>query len=227
MTRNFQHRGSLNFQTPPPPIIHDLGQMMEAITKFYMELYGDNDNLAGGNSAEDTGKQIEWKEKTGEFPKIMRREVENAMEEAKNNKATVPDGIQNEILKVFKTELVPCLTRIFNEVVEKGWISEEWNVGEIIVLFKKGERDNIDSYRPMRVQKLETSTRLRNPRVFIFAYGFLCIYCPVHFEIFTVLPQNTTLISFFFQLQECVEKIVTSTRLRNQCVFKHILSMVT
>ncbi len=79
----------------------------------------------------------------------MKREVENATEKAKDDKAPGMDGIQNEIIKMFKEEVSLHLTKIFNDIAKKGWVPVEWKIAEIILIFKKGERENIDNCRPI------------------------------------------------------------------------------
>ncbi len=34
-------------------------------------------------------------------------------------------------------------------MVEKNWVPSQWKLGEIILLFKKGEREDINNYRPI------------------------------------------------------------------------------
>ncbi len=71
-------------------------------------------------------------------PKILKREVELAVDRLKKGKAAGPDMVDI---------LVPHLTNLFNEVIENNWVPEQWYTAEIILLYKKGSRENIENYR--------------------------------------------------------------------------------
>ena len=64
-----------------------------------------------------------------------------AIDEAKNNKAPVPDGITNEMIKEGKEELKGILLKLFNEMLQNNEkVPKQWKLGDIISIYKgKGE----------------------------------------------------------------------------------------
>jgi len=75
--------------------------------------------------------------------------VEKIMKELKNNKTPGPDKIENETIKALKNALIPILTKLFSKIIETHQIPEQWNEVEIILLYKKGDRNQIGNYRPI------------------------------------------------------------------------------
>ena len=71
---------------------------------------------------------------------IRRDEVEKAIQKLRNNKATGPDQIPNEIMKYGAPEMINLLTEIFNTVFRTESIPEEWRQSEIVSIYK-GKRD--------------------------------------------------------------------------------------
>ncbi len=67
----------------------------------------------------------------------------------KSGNADCPDNTANETLKIFREARTPCLTKLFNDMAEKKWVPSQWKLREIILLFKKGEREDINNYRPI------------------------------------------------------------------------------
>ncbi len=83
--------------------IYGREEIIETIIKFYKDLYMEFKNWDGGNRPGIKEKKDEEEgNNQEEFLSIMKREVENATEKAKENKAPGMDGIQNEIIKIFK-----------------------------------------------------------------------------------------------------------------------------
>lgn len=82
-------------------------------------------------------------------PEIMRSEVEWAIQSQKKDKTPGADGISNELLICNKDLVIPALTYMFNEVLRNEVIPDQWMTSTIILLHKKGDKDNIGNYRPI------------------------------------------------------------------------------
>ena len=67
----------------------------------------------------------------------------------KDNKATGPDGIPGDLLKICANELAEPLTLLFQASVDQGRLPEAWKQAFIVPVFKKGDRRRVENYRPI------------------------------------------------------------------------------
>lgn len=107
-------------------------------TNFFKNLYTNQCNIHPTDlEGEDT------------VPEIMLTEVEKAITSQKKDKAPGSDNITNEYLIANKDIITPILTYIFEDVIESELIPEQWTSSTIILLHKKGSKDDINNYRPI------------------------------------------------------------------------------
>ncbi len=114
---------------------------METITEFYENLY---------HNQETVGMENWFRNNTDESVlSFLVKEIEVVLSKLKSGKADGPDNIANETLKIFGEACAPYLTKLFNDMVEKNWVPSQWKLEKIILLFKKGEREDINNCRPI------------------------------------------------------------------------------
>ena len=65
------------------------------------------------------------------------------------NKATGPDEIPGRFYKLFSFELHEVFTTLFQTSLNSGDIPDDWKTAHIFPLFKKGDKDNVENYRPI------------------------------------------------------------------------------
>ncbi|CAB3990484.1 Hypothetical predicted protein [Paramuricea clavata] len=65
------------------------------------------------------------------------------------DKALGPDEIPGRILKVTANQIAPSLTRLFNKSLQVGVVPDEWKLANVVPVFKKGEKDRVENYRPI------------------------------------------------------------------------------
>ena len=65
----------------------------------------------------------------------------------KNNKAAGIDKIVSELLKNLDEPTMSIIVRILNKIFDSGEFPEEWAVGIIVILFKGGEKNDLNNYR--------------------------------------------------------------------------------
>ncbi|CAB4033903.1 Hypothetical predicted protein [Paramuricea clavata] len=83
-------------------------------------------------------------------------------------KATGPDGIPSRLLKETAWQIAPSLTQIFNKSLSCGEIPDEWKLANIVPVHKKGEKSQVENYRPISllsiISKVLERCVLRNIR---------------------------------------------------------------
>ena len=84
---------------------------------------------------------------------ISETEIEKCIKNMQNGKSPSPtDQITNEYIKTTMHMLMPVYTKLFNCVLETGFLPESWLTGTIIPIFKnKGESNNPTNYRPITI----------------------------------------------------------------------------
>ncbi|PZC87283.1 hypothetical protein B5X24_HaOG201519 [Helicoverpa armigera] len=113
-------------------------------TIFYKDLYS-----SSGEKQEQTNTLTKNQDPIEPEPKILPNEVEKAILSQKMATAPGPDKITNELLKGTLEELIPILTAIFNDIMETDIIPKQWTTSHIILIYKKGQKEDINNYRPI------------------------------------------------------------------------------
>ena len=79
---------------------------------------------------------------------IVTQEVESAINNLKNNGSGL-HKVSTLVLKDIKCTISSILATIFNLCIEYGYFPNELKIGCITPVFKKGDKTNISSYRPI------------------------------------------------------------------------------
>ncbi len=115
-------------------------EISDIASAFYRNLYMDNrvmENKSWQN-------MVINKDST---PPFLKEEIANVLHDLKSNKASGPYAIENETLKILAKKLADPLTNMFNKILITG--ITQWNVSKIILLHKKGDRAEVENYRPI------------------------------------------------------------------------------
>ncbi|KAH7704683.1 reverse transcriptase [Aphelenchoides avenae] len=92
------------------------------------------------------------------------QEVETAAKSMKNGKAPGPDGITTKKLKAGGPHLWKTLAKFFSHCLKTGKIPAQWKESKTVLIFKKGDPEDIANYRPIcllsTVYKVFTKTIL-------------------------------------------------------------------
>ncbi|GBP81972.1 LINE-1 reverse transcriptase homolog [Eumeta japonica] len=115
-------------------------EIMKLATNFYKKLYSVPNQY------------------TYELPDINRIEARAIIDESevikgikslKAEKSPGPDGITNEVIKTGCEHLAKPLTLLFNQILNSSHTPRQWSESDIILLYKKGDPNNISNYRPI------------------------------------------------------------------------------
>ncbi len=100
-------------------------------SEYYKKLYNDIDL----NKLQPTvNKNTE--------PPFLKEEIQHAIKNLKNNEAS-SENITDEQIKFDGEALVKTITILFNDILENHQLPEQWKRSDTILIFKKGDRDNI------------------------------------------------------------------------------------
>ena len=76
------------------------------------------------------------------------KEVEAAVSQMKNKKATGTDGVPGEVLKYGGVELLKWLHRLLGKVWDSERVPQDWKDAIVVSIYKnKGPRNDCNSYR--------------------------------------------------------------------------------
>ncbi|XGW09915.1 hypothetical protein V3C99_011857 [Haemonchus contortus] len=84
-----------------------------------------------------------------ETPAILDSEVANAIRSMKKGTAPGLDNIPADLLRSGSTALHTLLAEHFNQYLRLKRIPQQWKESKTILLFKKGQREDISNYRPI------------------------------------------------------------------------------
>lgn len=123
-------------------------KIMNVATEFYRHLYSEDDNAPQSQSHSDNElQQCTCEEEM--VPEILESEIRYAIKTQKNDKAPGEDGIRNELLKGTLEAITEILVHLFNLILIRETIPVQWTQSTIILLHKKGDKSNIENYRPI------------------------------------------------------------------------------
>eukprot|EP00061_Rhincodon_typus_P008823 g31774.t1 len=89
---------------------------------------------------------------------IKKEVVSGLLKSIKADKSPGPDGIYPRLLREAREEIAGFLTKIFVSSLATGKIPEEWQVANVVPLFKKGTRDNPENHRPEVMKVINEGT---------------------------------------------------------------------
>ena len=122
---------------------HNNVDIKEAFTHFKNL----NAQHAGNDLTTDIHNYTETEQSSPLNQAITTNEVEQAINKLKFGKAVGVDLIPNEIMKCGRDALLTPMTTLFNKIMSSGLYPQEWGIGLITPIHKKGDKSNIENYR--------------------------------------------------------------------------------
>nr|CDJ84071.1 RNA-directed DNA polymerase (reverse transcriptase) domain containing protein [Haemonchus contortus] len=82
-------------------------------------------------------------------PSVLPSEIRHAIKSMKNCTAPGPDRIKPEHLKSIPQVIIKTLARLFTRYLSECKVPTSWKTSKTVLLYKKGDPDDIDNYRPI------------------------------------------------------------------------------
>ena len=81
--------------------------------------------------------------------RLTDHEVEHVLKSLVTSKATGPDEIPARLHRETAEVITPSLCYLFNKSLGTGFLPNEWKLANIVPVYKKGEREYAENYRPI------------------------------------------------------------------------------
>ena len=82
------------------------------------------------------------------------RAVRKILSSLNQNKSQGPDGINGKILKYCAASIAYPMTLLFNLSFSQGQIPFDWKLANVVPVHKKGDKSNVENYRPISLTSL-------------------------------------------------------------------------
>ena len=81
-------------------------------------------------------------------------QISNILKDIDTNKSPGPDGITGTVLKKCSSSLSYPLSILFNISFASGQLPQDWKVANVVPVHKKGDKTDIENYRPISLTSL-------------------------------------------------------------------------
>nr|CDJ83393.1 Endonuclease exonuclease phosphatase and RNA-directed DNA polymerase (reverse transcriptase) domain containing protein [Haemonchus contortus] len=139
-------RGFANYKTkmtslrrPDGTVTASRRAMEKVIYDFYSDLFDSHVYLPTHHLRQD--------EYTA--PSVLPSEIRHAITSMKNCTAPGPDRFKPEHLKSIPSVIIKTLARLFTRYVSECKVPTSWKTSKTVLLYKKGDPDDIGNYRPI------------------------------------------------------------------------------
>ncbi len=130
-------------------LIYNRQEIVKEASKFYSELYSDARPNRSNKKEIDLIPQTKSLIEEDLLPPIQKDKVLKILKHLKTSKMAGTDKIENSSLKSLKESLGPFLAKIFNQILDTGLTPKQLHSSEIILLHKKGDKRELNNYRPI------------------------------------------------------------------------------
>lgn len=127
-------------------LVTDKSQILKVVEEFYEDLYK---SKAENDTEDKERKRVVINVNSEEIPSISREEIERALKETKHGKAAGDDDIVVEMLKDGGEVIIEKLIKLFNLCLEKEDIPGAWANAIVVLIYKKGDKESLENYRPI------------------------------------------------------------------------------
>lgn len=100
-------------------------------------------NLTLNNNDETISHQSMYLRKTN------LKEIKNIVSSLKGGTAPGYNNISTEMVKIFEDEALMTVVKIINHIINDGIIPHNFKISIITPIYKKGNKNNVENYRPI------------------------------------------------------------------------------
>jgi hypothetical protein len=127
-------------------IVSDRDELLRITEDFYSHLYSsksvdENDERLNSVRIQNVNSE--------EIPDIDKDEIRFALQTMKENKSPGDDQIVVEMITGGGVKVIEAVQILLNKCIHEGRIPKVWNNAETIILFKKGNKQDLENYRPI------------------------------------------------------------------------------
>ena len=116
---------------------------MEIIKEYYGKLWNEQ-----GSKGEERTEEERRSEVTDDYEDMIGTEESNkVLKHAKNKKSCGLDDVPMELWKFGGNELKMDILELFNKIIDKNQMPQEWETGMVINIHKKGTKSKCENYR--------------------------------------------------------------------------------
>ncbi len=132
-------------------------EILEIVQEFYEELYkrGGVDERSIDEVLESVGDILSKEDGEWCDREIEEEEVKEAIGGLKSGKSPGTDGIGIEWYKAYKEGVAPILVEVFKGIERTGTVKDRMVEGVIALVYKKGNRLDIENYRPISLLNVD------------------------------------------------------------------------
>lgn len=149
MTGLNKHKVSTVLKNREGKLLTDVNEQLTEWTNYIKILFYDTRPELSIDFAENTG------------PEILKEEVLHAIQQTKSGKASGPDEIPIELLKLIDSDSIDIIVDLFNAVYTTGIIPKEWLQSTFITLPKKPNAKCCSEYRTISLMSHTLKVLLR------------------------------------------------------------------
>ena len=110
---------------------------------------------------------------TFSIPPITESKVIDCLKNISSNKASGIDNISERMLKLAAPIIAPSIARLINYSFITSVFPQRWKTAKVTPLFKGGDSENVNNYRPISV--LPVLSKLIERHVHDSLYSYLCV----------------------------------------------------
>ena len=104
------------------------------------------------------------------IPDIKSGFVFDSLRCLKANKARGVDKLGARFLKIASHKIAPSLTKLMDFSIRSSVFPKRWKIAKVAPLFKSGDREDLNNYRPISVLPILSKTLERHVHIHLYEY---------------------------------------------------------